>query len=195
MTLTLKEIRQQIATPRELSFTFNRSGRRQWPSTVGLPAIDRFILKTVLDRKTSCWEWVGTTSKAGYGQFRFDGRKTSPHRFIWIYLYGEIPARLEIDHVCKNRRCANPKHLRTVTHKENQQGIIKPECPKGHPMSGDNLHITRTNRRVCKRCRNLAANEWLKRKEATDPEFKARRRRQQNESARRRSRISEQGIV
>jgi hypothetical protein len=34
-------------------------------------------------------------------------------------VFGTIGDKLQIDHLCRNRRCCNPKHLQMVTASEN----------------------------------------------------------------------------
>jgi hypothetical protein len=36
-------------------------------------------------------------------------------------MVGPIPADLEIDHLCRTRHCANPRHMEAVTHLENMR--------------------------------------------------------------------------
>lgn len=36
------------------------------------------------------------------------------HRFIWRAHHGDIPEGQEVDHVCGNRACCNPQHLRLL---------------------------------------------------------------------------------
>jgi hypothetical protein len=105
-----------------------------------------------------CWLWIGTTNKKGYGRFVLKDRKlVVPHRFIYEVLYGKIPKNLQIDHLCRIRRCVNPQHLQAITGLENiRRGLpfrtIKTHCLRGHPLFGKNLYIGTGNRRVCRIC-------------------------------------------
>lgn len=45
------------------------------------------------------------------------------HRFSYEAHKGPIPEGLEIDHVCRNRSCVNPEHLRAVTRRENMRNL------------------------------------------------------------------------
>ena len=62
-----------------------------------------------------CWEWRGAGSANGYGSFRVGSRNLCAHRVSYELLVGPIPAGLQIDHVCPNRRCVNPDHLEPVS--------------------------------------------------------------------------------
>jgi transposase-like protein len=91
---------------------------------------------------------------------------------------------LEIDHLCRNRSCVNPKHLEVVTRGENvRRGKVsalrslKEHCPKGHAYEkdGNRLYYNRKsiNGRNQYRCRvcHLAYNNA----------YNARRRKQKEE--------------
>jgi hypothetical protein len=79
------------------------------------PAIVRFAKKIEVDEHSDCWGWGGSLNNAGYGNFN----GTSAHRFIYEYVFGVIPAGLQLDHKCRNRTCSNPNHLEAVTASEN----------------------------------------------------------------------------
>lgn len=75
---------------------------------------------------SGCWEWTRSLSVAGYGQTSYNLRTTTGklrpslvHRVAYELFKGEIPAGLELDHLCRNRKCFNPDHLEAVTHQEN----------------------------------------------------------------------------
>lgn len=75
----------------------------------------------LIDVETGCWEWQANLIGTGYGQFRHCGRSKLAHRHEYEWRYGPIPYGLELDHLCRNKRCVNPDHLEAVTHTENMQ--------------------------------------------------------------------------
>lgn len=90
-----------------------------------------------------CWTWTGCVQSKGYGCWNYDGRRHLTHRVSYRLLVGEIPAGLEIDHLCANRLCCNPAHLEAVTSEVN-----------GHQLAGENLIIKRrANGRTIRNCR------------------------------------------
>lgn len=110
---------------------------------------------------TPCWEWQGCKTRAGYGQFKSDGRRgaklSSPHRFAWEFFYGTIPDLHEVDHRCRNRGCASPFHIEAVTLQENRRRHAETitHCRSGHELNEENAQIVGTKRkcRICSRRR------------------------------------------
>lgn len=79
-----------------------------------------------VDKSGDCWEWTGSRYKdTGYGQFAWKeaGRRapTNAHRAAWMLLVGPIPEGMFVDHLCHNRGCVNPEHLRLATPKQNNE--------------------------------------------------------------------------
>jgi len=68
-----------------------------------------------------CLEWTGATNGRGYGQMWRDGRVSPSHRIVYELAYGPIPEGLVVDHLCHNRGCCEPTHLRLVTDALNKQ--------------------------------------------------------------------------
>ena len=123
---------------------------------------DRFWEK--VDRTAGadgCWPWLGSLTPDGYGQFWAGAIKGRAHRYSYSLVNGPIPEGLQTDHLCRNRACVNPAHLEAVTPRENTMrsegpaaiNARKTECPKGHPLSGDNLVVNATTGyRRCRTC-------------------------------------------
>lgn len=106
-----------------------------------------------------CWIWTGDLMPNGYGKYAIQGKRVrAVHRILWeVYNGQEVPAGLELDHLCRVRSCCRPGHLEPVTHAVNTQRQAhynrgKDTCPKGHPYTPENT-ITSGGRRWCKTCR------------------------------------------
>jgi hypothetical protein len=112
--------------------------------------------------ENGCWIWHASRTPAGYGKVWWNGQLIGSHRLTYTLLAGEIPDGLVIDHLCRVRECCNPEHLRPCTQLENVHapGSLCPSaiqakrthCPKGHPLTGDNL-FTYRGHRDCLTCR------------------------------------------
>lgn len=116
-----------------------------------------------LQAKSRCWPWTGPLSGKGYGLIYRPGIKTLwAHRITWEALNGPIPAGLQIDHICRNHSCVNPRHMRVVTCRENvlagnghtAVNARKLSCLHGHALVPGNLYVHKGHR-LCKTCRNF----------------------------------------
>lgn len=79
-----------------------------------------------------CWEWTGWRLH-GHGIIGWKYKRVFVHRAIWEELVGPIPDGMVIDHLCRNRACANPDHLEPVTLRENilrGEGITSRHSPR-----------------------------------------------------------------
>lgn len=48
------------------------------------------------------------------------GKLVMRHRWFWELMVSKIPDGYEINHLCKNRRCFNPKHLECIPTSEHR---------------------------------------------------------------------------
>lgn len=84
---------------------------------------------------------------------------------MFIWMFGQPLERLVIDHICKNKACVNPIHLRMCTNRENclrdNLGVSainarKTHCLNGHDLLDranlDDYFFKKDGRRICKIC-------------------------------------------
>lgn len=134
-------------------------------------------------RKTGpddCWQWEGPRTTNGYGKWNKNGRIRMAHRVIYELLVGPVPEGLELDHLCRNKLCVNPRHLEPVTRTENaRRGIcgvlrtlkaaMQTYCKRGHPLI--NAYISPDGHRHCRACTNMRAIEYRRRKKDANPQL------------------------
>lgn len=113
-----------------------------------------------VQKTDTCWLWTGGRDSSGYGSFKADGRTYGAHRWAYLRWVGAIDADLELDHLCRTRRCVNPAHLEPVTRKENVLRSQNPtainarktHCVNGHEFTPTNTYRWRASR-MCIACR------------------------------------------
>lgn len=89
-----------------------------------MTALERFEAKYTPEPNTGCWLWTACLSTDGYGQFRFEGRNHSTHRFSYKLYVGPIPKGLFVLHKCDVKLCVNPDHLFLGTHTDNMTDMV-----------------------------------------------------------------------
>lgn len=117
-----------------------------------------------VERTETCWNWIGSLTVHGYGQYRHmvPGLTGRAHKLAWELENGPVPEGYVLDHLCRNRRCVRPEHLESVTPKVNALRGIGPtavnarksKCAHGHKLSGS---------RVCAACRAVIYDRRLAR--------------------------------
>lgn len=79
----------------------------------------------IINPTNNCWEYqMGIHKKTGYGAYHLDRKPLLAHRYYYEKANGKIRKGLVIDHLCRNRACVNPTHMRAVEQKENVRNKI-----------------------------------------------------------------------
>lgn len=143
--------------------------------------IRRLFSRISFDNTTGCWNWKGNKSKSGYGRIRYLGKKVLVHRLMFAWITGKSLSKvvsrnnLIIDHICNNKCCCNPDHLRLTTHKINMlrgngpsaRQARQTHCKRGHLLP---TKKNKFGRRHCQICNTIWARENYRKKYATLPE-------------------------
>lgn len=134
------------------------NGIRRTKLPIGASLEDK-LTKNFTITQSGCWEYNSATYGKGYRTIAINGKNKYAHRVSYEYYRGPIPEGLVVDHLCHNRACINPDHLRVCTQKQNVEGVQKPIliCPK---CGGKRVAYTDKNgrtKRLCKKCTNERA--------------------------------------
>jgi len=118
-----------------------------------------------------CWIWKGGIG-GSYGKFYFSPnhkpKQVQAHVFSYLFFIGDYDRSLDLDHLCRDRRCVNPYHLEPVTRKENlargdHNHRDKTHCRHGHEFTAGNT-ILYDNRRYCRECCRKRSREYMRKK-------------------------------
>jgi hypothetical protein len=131
--------------------------------------MERFWSK--VDKTEECWNWSGCLLESGYGQFSVKGKIVYAHRFSLEINGVRLIDGMVCDHICRNRKCVNPNHIRQITSRENvligegpsANNSRKSLCKRGHPLSGDNLYLRKRGvavERICRSCDREKKRKW-----------------------------------
>lgn len=71
-----------------------------------------------VNKTEGCWIWTASTT-GGYGQFWTGTHTVRAHRWSFEQAHGPIPEGLVLDHLCRNRACVRPEHLRACSQRQN----------------------------------------------------------------------------
>lgn len=137
-----------------------------------------------VNKTDTCWLWTGATTE-GYGVLRLTKNKrlVKAHRHSYELAGLDIPDGLEVDHLCRVRRCVNPAHLEPVTPRENKVRqpwsaplfqAAKTHCPQGHEYTDENtrhkVNASGGLSRDCRECFAARSRANYARKKAAAPQ-------------------------
>lgn len=156
-----------------------KSGSVEQPLATA-PDEERFWAK-VQRIESGCWLWTaGISHNTGYGNVWWAGRTQSTHRIAYVLTYGEIPAELTLDHLCRVRHCVNPQHLEAVPFAVNNlrgmsasaENARKTHCHRGHEFTPANTYVRPDGRtsRDCLACRKESSDRANLRKKLKPPQ-------------------------
>jgi hypothetical protein len=111
---------------------------------------------------TNCIESKKGITNNGYSRIRVNDKNIQAHRWAWELVNGQIPDEFVIDHICRNRKCVLPEHLRMVTQQKNIMAGLhnidnRSHCNQGHPFVKENIMIRKSGKRECAECNRIRA--------------------------------------
>lgn len=121
-----------------------------------------------------CWFWRGALNGSGYAA----AVGGLAYRMAYEWMVGPIPARMDLDHLCRERSCVNPHHLEPVTRAENLRRAreygpreFRLYCRRGHALVRGNARLwsqgpNRERRVFCYRCHRERNELALRRRKA-----------------------------
>lgn len=116
-------------------------------------------------RKTdTCWLWIGSVTRKGYGRFFLNGKIEHAHR-VAIEIAGIQLGYKSGLHKCNIKNCVryHSEHVYVGTQTDNMQDLVASGnhastkvimCPKGHNSWSNILNINGHSARRCKECYN-----------------------------------------
>jgi hypothetical protein len=128
-------------------------------SLFGDPRLPKRFWDKVHLAPSGCWIWLSALTHNGYGQFYYSRSTKVAHAIAFKVLIGPYPPTLQMDHLCRVRRCVNPVHLEPVSHALNTLrgqsfsavNARKTRCPQGHPYA-DHGYLNPAGHRRCRTC-------------------------------------------
>lgn len=117
---------------------------KRWNSVQVPAAVAQRAVTNVDEREDGCWISRYSVASHGYSQIGWQAaerpnRKVQmvlAHRAAWVHAHGQVPLGMTIDHICKERRCVNPDHLRLLPNYENARRNNGRDWPMGVCANG-----------------------------------------------------------
>lgn len=127
---------------------WRRHGDPDWIpfSEVTIPMAQRFWAKVDgSGGDDACWPWTGAKRGKGYGTFHPTRRTScSAHRVAYELTTGDyLDGTTQIDHICFNKACCNPRHLRPATNKQQRENLPGAQCNSRTGVRGVSMQGSR----------------------------------------------------
>lgn len=127
------------------------------------------LLANVAVEPNGCHVSLYSRGSHGYPQIGWHekGRTITrlAHRVAWEAAHGPIPVEMTLDHICRNKPCINPQHLRLLTNSENgrrnwRDFPLGQICVRGH--KGERVNYRGRNR--CPECWKIYQHTYAAKK-------------------------------
>lgn len=120
--------------------------------------------RSIPEPNSGCWLWERSTSKAGYGNLRHEGKVISAHRASYVAHVEPIPTGMHVLHRCDTPCCVNPDHLFIGTHEDNMSDMAskgRAYAAQGeeHPqakLSSHDVEVIQARRAAGERLQSIA---------------------------------------
>jgi hypothetical protein len=129
---------------------------------------ERFWPKVDKDAPGGCWLWTAATAN-GYGRFSIGPAASRVLVQSHVFAYElRVSRGLVLDHLCRVKRCVNPRHLEPVTISVNalrgDLGSRRLVCRRGHRDDW----VTEAGVRRCGACRLEKQRAFTARRQPPD---------------------------
>ena len=139
----------------------------KWNSVVVPERVALRAFTNVEKMEDGCWISKYSVASHGYAQIGWTGEGRTQmvlaHRASWVHVNGQVPVGMTIDHLCKNRRCANVEHMRILSNYENARRTAGRDWSVGYCVNGhDPSHQVFVTRNANASGRTLICGTCLK---------------------------------
>ena len=131
---------------------------------------NRFCTKIVIEPISGCWFWTGSLDSNGYPRVNINSINRRAHIISYEHFKGAVPLNMDCHHVCKNKHCVNPNHIKVISrynHKQLHLGEnIKAQqthCINGHEFTEENTYYRcyrNWTQRACNTCRRETSKRF-----------------------------------